>query len=150
MVMDAAAIAFALIALIVGAALGWLWASRDGAGAKQTIDNLRLQLDEVVKERDAARANCDEASRSLAALQADARNFEQRMKDLTDSKDALIAQFREIGDQLLEKAHKDFLEKAGQRFSQADQQSETKLKALLQPVEEIGRASCREECSIGR
>ncbi|MDQ3470889.1 MAG: DNA recombination protein RmuC [Pseudomonadota bacterium] len=57
------------------------------------------------------------------------------MKDLTESKDALVTQFRTIGDQLLEKAHKDFLEKAGERFSKADVQSEQKLKALLQPVE---------------
>jgi DNA recombination protein RmuC len=57
------------------------------------------------------------------------------MKDLAESRDALIAQFRAVGDQLLEKAHKDFLDKAGERFSKADQQSEAKLKALLQPVE---------------
>jgi DNA recombination protein RmuC len=133
--MDAGVIALVLVALIVGAALGWLWASREAAGAKQTVDNLRLQLDEVVKERDSSRAKCDEASKQLATLQADARNFEQRMKDLTESKDALVAQFRDIGDQLLEKAHKDFLDKAGERFSKADQQSEVKLKQLLQPVE---------------
>ena len=133
--MDATVIAFVLVALVVGAALGWLWASREAAGAKQTVDSLRLQLDSVVKERDDARAHCDAASREIAGLQADARNFDQRMKDLTESKDALIAQFRAVGDQLLEKAHKDFLDKAGQRFSQADQQSEAKLKALLQPVE---------------
>ncbi len=57
------------------------------------------------------------------------------MKDLAELRDALIAQFRSVGDQLLEKAHKDFLEKAGERFTRADQQSEAKLKALLQPVE---------------
>lgn len=128
-------VAAALAGLALGALVAWLYTSRDPAAAKQTVDALRLQLDGVAKERDEARTNCDSASRELAALQADARNFEQRMKDLSESKDALIAQFREIGDQLLEKAHKDFLEKAGERFSKADQQSETKLKALLQPVE---------------
>src|SRR5690348_5017541 len=133
--MDAAVVAFVVLALIVGGALGWLWASRDAAGAKQTVENLRLQLDEVVKERNAARADYDQSSRELASLQADARNFDQRMSDLTASRDALIAQFREIGDQLLEKAHKDFLDRAGERLSKADQQSEEKLKSLLQPVE---------------
>jgi DNA recombination protein RmuC len=133
--MSLAVAAFVVVALILGAALGWLYASRETAGAKQTVDSLRFQLDEVVKERDAARTNNEQTSRELAALQADVRNFDQRMRDLTTSKDALIAQFREIGDQLLEKAHKDFLAKAGDRFSQADQQSEAKLKALLQPVE---------------
>ena len=133
--MDVGVIAFILVALLAGAAVGWLLGSREGVGARQTVENLRLQLDAVVKERDDARANCDAASKELAALQADARNFEQRMKDLAESRDALIAQFRAVGDQLLEKAHKDFLEKAGERFSKADQQSEAKLKELLQPVE---------------
>jgi DNA recombination protein RmuC len=44
--MDATVIAFVLVALLIGAALGWLWASRESAGAKQTVENLRLQLDE--------------------------------------------------------------------------------------------------------
>ena len=43
-----------------------------------------MQLDEVVKERDQVRAAHDISSRELAALQADARNFEQRTKDLTE------------------------------------------------------------------
>lgn len=133
--MDAVFVIAVLAGLVVGGLVAWLYASRESAAAKQTVDTLRLQLDGVVKERDEARASCDTASRDLAALQADARNFDQRMKDLTESKDALVAQFRTIGDQLLEKAHKDFLEKAGERFSKADVQSEQKLKALLQPVE---------------
>jgi DNA recombination protein RmuC len=125
------AILLALVALAVGALLGWLWGSRGGEQAKAAVESLRLQLDEVRNERDANR----DAARDLAALQADARAFEQRMKDLTDSRDALVAQFREVGDKLLEKAHKEFLEKAGERFSQADKASETKLKELLAPVE---------------
>jgi DNA recombination protein RmuC len=133
--MDVGVIAFILVALLAGAAIGWLLGIRDGVGFRQTVENLRLQLDGVVKERDEARTNCDAASKELAALQADARNFDQRMKDLVESRDALIAQFRAVGDQLLEKAHKDFLEKAGERFSKADEQSEAKLKELLQPVE---------------
>jgi DNA recombination protein RmuC len=133
--MDAMLVIAALVGLAVGGLIAWLYASRESAAAKQTVDTLRLQLDGVAKERDEARANCDSVSRELATLQADARNFEQRMKDLTESKDALVTQFRTIGDQLLEKAHKDFLEKAGERLSKADVQSEQKLRTLLQPVE---------------
>lgn len=133
--MGVGVIAFGLVALIVGGIMGFLLGSRDGVGARQTAKSLRLQLDEVVKERDLARDAHEVSSRELAALQADARNFEQRLQDLAGSKDALIAQFRAVGDQLLEKAHKDFLEKAGERFSKADQQSEAKLKAIIQPVE---------------
>jgi DNA recombination protein RmuC len=134
--MDVGLIVAVIAALAVGALIGWLVAGRDSAGAKQTVENLRMQLNAVTSERDEARASLDSSSRELAALQADARNFDQRMKDLADSKDALIAQFRAVGDQLLEKAHKDFLEKAGQSFSKADQQSEAKLKQLLQPVQD--------------
>lgn len=133
--MDVSLILAVIVALAVGALIGWLVAGRNSAGAAQTVENLRMQLNGVTAERDDARTNLDSTSRELAALQADARNFDQRMKDLAESKDALIAQFREIGDQLLDKAHKEFLEKAGQSFSKADQQSEAKLKQLLQPVE---------------
>ena len=49
--MDATALAFVVISLGVGALIGWLLGSRDGAAARQTVVNLRLQLDEVVKER---------------------------------------------------------------------------------------------------
>jgi DNA recombination protein RmuC len=125
----------ALVALGLGALVGWLLGSREAAGARQTAENLRMQLDGAVSERDEARTNCDAASRELAALQADARNFDQRMKDLTQSRDQLINQFREIGDKLLEKAHTDFLEKANQRLTEADKASQTKLQSLLQPVE---------------
>ena len=133
--MDWAIVIAVVTALGVGALVGWLLGSRDGAGAKQTVENLRMQLNGVTAERDEARTGLDSTSRELAALQADARNFDQRMKDLAESRDALIAQFRAVGDQLLEKAHKDFLEKAGERFTAADKASETKLKELLAPVE---------------
>jgi len=125
------ALLLALLALAAGALIGWLFGSRSAAASKPVIDSLRLQLDEVVKERDSNRA----AVAELAALKADARHFEARLKDLQESKDALIAQFREVGDKLLEKAHKDFLDKAGERFSKEGQANETKIKELLQPVE---------------
>jgi DNA recombination protein RmuC len=125
------AIVLMLAAAAAGALIGWLLGSRGGEQARAAVESLRMQLDEVREERDANR----NAARDLAALQADARAFEQRMQDLTDSRDALIAQFREVGDKLLAKAHEDFLAKAGERFSAADKASETKLKELLAPVE---------------
>ena len=64
--MSATVIAFIIVAVAVGALIGWLLGSREGAGAKLTVENLRLQLNEVLKERD---ANRDAATR-LAALEA--------------------------------------------------------------------------------
>lgn len=126
------AVLVAIIALALGLALGWLVGrGRAGALAEErgkTADLLRMSLGEVTRER-------DEAIRELAALQADARNFEARMKELIEAKEALTAQFHEVGAKLLSDAQKQFLERADSRFNQASEKSEAQLKALLQPVE---------------
>src|SRR3954447_10566375 len=132
--MNAAAIALVLLALIIGAALGWLWASREAAGAKHTIENLRFQLNDVAKERD---ANRDAAIR-LAALEASQaereRGFEARIRELVEAKDALSAQFAEISNKLLAEAQDAFLKRADQRFRQSEESAGQNIKALLQPV----------------
>jgi len=134
--MNAAVVAFVLVGLVIGAALGWLWASRETAGAKQALENLRLQLDEVGRERD---ANRDAATR-LAALEASQlerdRGFEARIRELVEAKEALSAQFSEISNKLLNEAQETFLKRADQRFRQSEENAGHNLKALLQPVHE--------------
>jgi DNA recombination protein RmuC len=134
--MDATVITFVLLALVVGAVIGWLYASRDSAGTKQTVKTLRLQLDEVVRERD---ANRDAATR-LAALEASQlerdKGFEARIKELVEAKEALSAQFAEISNKLLAEAQETFLQRADQRFRQSEENAGQNLKALLQPVHE--------------
>ncbi|TMJ19069.1 MAG: DNA recombination protein RmuC [Alphaproteobacteria bacterium] len=123
-----------LVAVLVaaGVALGWfVGRGRAGAVAEErgkAAELLRMTLSEVTKER-------DEAMRDLAGLKADARNFEARMKELLEAKEALTAQFHEVGAKLLSDAQKQFLERADSRFNQASEKSEAQLKALLQPVE---------------
>jgi DNA recombination protein RmuC len=123
-----------LIALLVaaGVALGWyLGRGRAGAIAEErgkAADLLRMTLGEVTKER-------DEAMRDLAGLKSDTRNFEARMKEMVEAKEALTAQFHEVGAKLLSEAQKQFLERADARFNQASEKSDAQLKALLQPVE---------------
>ena len=124
-------IVIGLVALLVGAVIGWLVGSRGAATATERAaraGEIQKLLDAVIGER-------DDALQAKAALEADVRNFDSRLKDLQESKEALIGQMREVGDQLLERAQKDFLEKAGERFTAADKASETKLKELLAPVE---------------
>ena len=132
--MGGTVIAFVVIALAVGALVGWLLGSRDGAGARQTIENLRLQLDEVVKERDSNR----DAATKLAALEASQlereKGFEARIKELIEAKEALSVQFAEISNKLLIEAQETFLKRADQRFRQSEETSGQTLKALLQPV----------------
>ncbi len=120
-----------LLGLALGALIGWLVASRKSAAAEERA----ARAAELQKLLDAVTAERDEALQDRAALQADARNFDARMADLQKSREELVNQFREIGDKLLEKAHKDFLARADDRFAKVDKDHTTKLQALLQPVE---------------
>jgi DNA recombination protein RmuC len=116
----------ALVALVLGGVIGWLFGSRDGAGAKQTVENLRLQLDEVVKERDANRTAAQELAALRAAQEERERAFEQQIASLKEAKESLSAQFHEIAGKLLGDARKSFLDQANDRFTQA-----------IQPVQDI-------------
>ena len=117
--MDAAVIAFVIVALGVGVLIGWLIGGRDGAGAKQTVENLRLQLDEVVKERDSNRGAVSELAALKAAQEEREKSFQQQIEALKDAKESLSAQFHEIAGKLLGDARKTFLEQAGEKFTQA-------------------------------
>ena len=135
--MDSAVIAFVFVALIVGGAIGWLWASRETAGAKQTVENLRLQLDEVVKERDANRGAVSELAALKAAQQERDKAFHQQIEALKDAKESLSAQFHEIASKLLGDARKSFLEQAGEKFTQAVSPVETLLKTYQEKLQTI-------------
>ena len=132
--MNAAVLGFVFVALLIGAVIGWLLGSRDGAGAKQTIENLRRQLDEVVRERDVNR----EAATRLAALEASQaereKGFEARISELIEAKEALSSQFAEISNKLLAEAQETFLKRADDRFRQSEESAGKNIKALLQPV----------------
>jgi DNA recombination protein RmuC len=129
------AILLIVAALALGLIVGWLIQARQASKAAATVDLLRLQLDEVVKEREAERTRAGETARRNATLEAEAAGFEARMKELMEAKEALAAQFREVGAAVLGEAQKQFLERADARFHQAGEKSEQQLKALLQPVE---------------
>src|SRR3954449_10135023 len=132
--MNATVLGFLFVALSIGAVIGWLVGSRAAAGARNTVDTLRLQLDEVVKERDSNR----DAVTKLAALEASQlereKGFEAQIKELIEAKEALSAQFAEISNKLLAEAQETFLKRADDRFRQSEENSGKNLKALLQPV----------------
>jgi len=150
------AVLIACVTLVVGLLAGWLLASRGVAPLKverdrldersriaetakaaaeeraSTVPLLRTTLDEVTKERDSALRDLA-AERAAAGQRAEA--FEARLAELREAKEALSAQFSEIGGKILGEAQKAFLERADQRFAQADERQGERLKALLTPVE---------------
>ncbi|WP_454883650.1 DNA recombination protein RmuC [Sphingomonas oryzagri] len=150
------AVLIACATLVVGLAAGWLLASRGIGPLKAERDRLdersrsaetakaaaeerasaagllRATLDAVTAERDSALR--DLASERAASGQR-AEAFEARLIELREAKDALSAQFSEIGGKILGEAQKAFLERADQRFAQADERQGERLKALLTPVE---------------
>lgn len=134
--MDASLIIVATIALALGALIGWLFAGRETAGARQTCESLRLQLDEVVKERDSNRLAAQELAAVKAAQEERERAFEEKIAELIKAREELSAQFADVGGKLLESAQKQFLERADQRFRQSEETAGSNLKALLQPVHE--------------
>jgi DNA recombination protein RmuC len=90
-------------------------------------------------EQEAARREASAAVAEARALQAerDARTeaADAQLRQLIEAKEALSAQFGEVGAKLLDAAQRQFLERADQRFHQAGAEGEAKIKAALAPVE---------------
>jgi DNA recombination protein RmuC len=144
--MDSSIILFVILALAAGAALGWFLGARQAALYRKERDDrtedfrkaitdlagMQERLDEARQACADARAECAGLS---AAREAQERSFQERLAEIKDAREALSAQFSEIGGKLLGEAQKNFLERADARFNQAGEKHEEKLKALLQPVE---------------
>jgi DNA recombination protein RmuC len=125
------------VALAIGALVGWLLGSRDGVAARQTVDSLRLQLDEVVKERDENRTAAHELVALKAAQEERERAFEQQLASLKEAKESLSAQFHEIANKLLGDARKQFLDQANDRFGQAMQPVQDMLKRYEEGLQRV-------------
>lgn len=128
-------LAIAVAALLAGLAVGWL--ARAGAAARAEaqaaeVAPLRAQMSDVVIARDTA---LRELAAERAATNERTQAFETRMNELREAKEALSAQFNEVGAKLLADAQRQFLDRADQRFAQANEKGEAQLKALLTPVE---------------
>jgi DNA recombination protein RmuC len=144
--MDSSLILFILLALAAGAAAGWFLGARQAAVYRRERDerteDFRKAITDLAgmqEKLDEARQACADARTECARLSAGQeereRAFEARLTELRESREALSAQFSEIGGKLLGEAQKQFLERADARFNQAGEKHEEKLKALLQPVE---------------
>lgn len=125
-----------LIALVLGAAGGWL------AGARPVAD-LRSRLAEVEgaqRDLDArfrtAIKELGDAEIEKATLKANAAHFAEQKAALIAAQDSLKKEFEAAGAKVLAQAQEQFLVQAQQRFSHSEEKSAERLKALLAPVDQ--------------
>lgn len=125
-------------ATLLGLAFGWLVAGRQLGALKAQRqglhERLQLSLHELAVQSEARH----HLERELAA-----RTAEQAVRDeahqtqvvqLQQAHAALTAQFQQVGSAMLEKAQKDFLDRADARFRQSEESAGQNLKNLLAPV----------------
>ncbi len=120
-----------VLALLLGLAVGWFLGGKNVAAGAETASSLRLSLNGITAERDEARLKLAQVETSLTERE---RSFEEQLAALGQAKELLSAQFGEIGQKLLGEAQAAFLQRADERFNQAGDKSEERLKLLLAPV----------------
>lgn len=142
-----------LVALAIGALVGWVLGNRpaaefrgerdthaenfrkaivDLAGAEErarAAETLRGELHAAREEREAARLQ-------VSRLEAEGRAAEQRIADLRTAADEMSARFRDVAQNALGDAQKQFLERAEARLRQTEEATGQGIRALLQPVHE--------------
>lgn len=122
-----------VLALLLGLVAGWFMGAKKGAAGAETAEQLRAMLNSAMEDRDAVK---DRLARSETQLEERERGFEAQKTAYTEAKEMLSAQFGEIGQKLLGEAQTQFLQRADERFNQAGEKNEEKLKLLLNPVGE--------------
>ena len=137
--MDLVFLLLALLLQAAGLGAGWLLGSRRGVAQLAAAEERARQVPALHEQLEQLRHQCGEARSECARLSAvqeeKERAFDMRLAELREAREAMSAQFSEIGGKLLGEAQKHFLERADARFSQAGEMHEEKLKSLLQPVE---------------
>jgi DNA recombination protein RmuC len=122
-----------IFSLLLGLAVGWFLGGKNVAAGAETVSSLRLSLNGVTAERDEARLKLAQVETSLDERE---RSFEEQKAALGEAKELLSAQFGEIGQKLLAEAQAAFLQRADERFHQAGEKNDERLKHLLAPVGE--------------
>ncbi len=138
--MDGTSLIVALVALAIGALIGWLFAGREAGALKAERDGLserfRAAVTDLAGEAEARKAADIQLSALLAAQKEKDAAHDAQIRQLQDAQAALTAQFREVGQAMLGEAQKVFLERAEARFRESEATAGQNLKALLQPVHE--------------
>lgn len=147
-----------ILALVLGAAIGWFLASRpladlraraaaaEAAGAERDAEFKRAiaelgearievaALGERAARADGLSEQLDAARTENAQFRAERAAFEEQKRLLEESRLNLLKEFENTGAQVLNRAQEAFLKRAEERLGHSEKASEEKLKALLAPV----------------
>ena len=136
--MDGSSLIVALVALAIGALIGWLFAGRQSGGLQAERDGLaerfRSAVTDLAAEAEARKAADIRLAELLSEQKARDAAHDAQIAQLKDAQAALTAQFREVGQAMLGEAQKAFLERAEARFKESETTAGQNLKALLHPV----------------
>ena len=153
-----------LLAVGVGALLGWFAASRaaaqwrvalaaregelrsldekfraaitDLAGASERAARADALADELARTRAEAHAQLMPLHAELATLKANALHLEEQKRLLLDAQEALRKEFEAAGNRVLASAQDIFLKRAEARFEESQKASAERLSTILAPVGE--------------
>ncbi len=130
----------AVIAFVLGGLIGWLVGGRQGAALAVERDTLKSDRDEQLGRFKQAAVDLEamDREREAGALKLATLTAERdaQIAALTEARDALAAQFQEVGAKLLDRAQAQFLETAGARFQASEAASKAGIAQLLAPVNE--------------
>jgi len=149
-----------IIALLLGATLGWFLASRpladlrarlaeaERAGSEQEAEFKRAiselgearievaALGERAARADGLAQQLEAAREENARFRAERAAFDEQKRLLEESRSNLLKEFENTGAAVLNRAQEAFLKRAEERLGHSEKASEEKLKALLSPVGE--------------
>jgi DNA recombination protein RmuC len=149
--MEIFSIVVTLVALLIGAALGWFFGSRPvpewrarfeerDAEAKAAIEKVSRMAPELATMSDRAgradglAAKLDASRDELTNLKAQAAGFAEQKRLLEESREKLLKEFENTGAAVLGKAQEAFLVRANERFGNSEKTNKEAVAALLEPV----------------
>lgn len=134
--MTASALLFLLLALVAGAALGWVLGSRPAADLRTRLTASEVESKDLDARFRQSIAELGDAQIELATLKANATNFEEQKAGLLTAQESLKTEFQAAGAKILAQAQETLLARAQERFSQSEEKSAERLKSLLAPVDQ--------------
>ncbi|MEO0643791.1 MAG: DNA recombination protein RmuC, partial [Pseudomonadota bacterium] len=147
---------------LIGAVLGWFFGARSSSDLRRQLeqieDRLRSTAEALNAERVEAATLREKANRTdalvskleevqvkraalserLAQLEVTAEErekaFSEQKRSLVDAREAMLAEFKATGAEVLKSNQDEFLKRAEARFKESEATGEAKIKALLSPV----------------